>query len=175
MVRLILDSSMGSYPVLIGTGLNRELRAALQAKGYEFLSQTDTEVIAHLVDSLYNGDLFDAVKAAIAGIVKEEGAALLGWRDVPTDNSSLGKSAVEAEPHMAQVFIARGNGVKDDVRDRNGACPAPGEQSFGSSTFIGGFGSSSFSALARAGECVCAGLRKKFYKSAAINSAIITA
>jgi glucosamine--fructose-6-phosphate aminotransferase (isomerizing) len=42
-----------------------ELRAALQAKGYEFLSQTDTEVIAHLVDSLYNGDLFDAVKAAI--------------------------------------------------------------------------------------------------------------
>ncbi len=42
------------------------LRAALQAKGYEFLSQTDTEVIAHLVDSLYNGDLFEAVKAAIA-------------------------------------------------------------------------------------------------------------
>jgi glucosamine--fructose-6-phosphate aminotransferase (isomerizing) len=42
-----------------------ELRAALQAKGYEFLSQTDTEVIAHLVDSLYNGDVFDAVKAAI--------------------------------------------------------------------------------------------------------------
>ncbi len=42
-----------------------ELRAALQAKGYEFLSQTDTEVIAHLVDSLYNGDLFEAVKAAV--------------------------------------------------------------------------------------------------------------
>jgi glucosamine--fructose-6-phosphate aminotransferase (isomerizing) len=42
-----------------------ELRATLQAKGYEFLSQTDTEVIAHLVDSLYNGDLFEAVKAAI--------------------------------------------------------------------------------------------------------------
>jgi glucosamine--fructose-6-phosphate aminotransferase (isomerizing) len=42
-----------------------ELRAALQAKGYEFLSQTDTEVIAHLVDSLYNGDVFEAVKAAI--------------------------------------------------------------------------------------------------------------
>jgi len=42
-----------------------ELRAALQAKGYEFLSQTDTEVIAHLVDSFYNGDVFEAVKAAI--------------------------------------------------------------------------------------------------------------
>ena len=42
-----------------------ELRAALQAKGYEFLSQTDTEVIAHLVDSLYDGDVFEAVKAAV--------------------------------------------------------------------------------------------------------------
>ncbi len=42
------------------------LRATLQAKGYVFASQTDTEVIAHLVDSLYQGDLFDAVKAALA-------------------------------------------------------------------------------------------------------------
>ncbi len=43
-----------------------ELRAQLQAKGYVFHSQTDTEVIAHLVDSLYNGDIFEAVKAALA-------------------------------------------------------------------------------------------------------------
>ncbi len=42
-----------------------ELRAALQAKGYVFASQTDTEVIAHLVDSLYDGDLFEAVKASV--------------------------------------------------------------------------------------------------------------
>ncbi len=44
---------------------HEELRAALQARGYVFLSQTDTEVISHLVDSLYEGDLFEAVKAAI--------------------------------------------------------------------------------------------------------------
>jgi glutamine---fructose-6-phosphate transaminase (isomerizing) len=43
-----------------------ELRAQLRAKGYVFHSQTDTEVIVHLVDSLYDGDLFEAVKAAIA-------------------------------------------------------------------------------------------------------------
>ena len=42
-----------------------ELRAALKAKGYAFSSQTDTEVIIHLIDSLYEGDLFEAVKAAI--------------------------------------------------------------------------------------------------------------
>jgi glutamine---fructose-6-phosphate transaminase (isomerizing) len=43
-----------------------ELRQALQAKGYRFDSQTDTEVICHLIDSKYEGDLFEAVKSAIA-------------------------------------------------------------------------------------------------------------
>jgi glutamine---fructose-6-phosphate transaminase (isomerizing) len=42
------------------------LRKALQAKGYVFVSQTDTEVIAHLLDSLYDGDIFEALKATIA-------------------------------------------------------------------------------------------------------------
>ena len=42
-----------------------ELRAELQAKGYVFVSQTDTEVIAHLVDSLYAGDLLKAMQAAL--------------------------------------------------------------------------------------------------------------
>jgi glucosamine 6-phosphate synthetase-like amidotransferase/phosphosugar isomerase protein len=41
------------------------LRDALRAKGYEFVSQTDTEVIAHLMHSLYRGDLFDAVREAV--------------------------------------------------------------------------------------------------------------
>jgi len=44
------------------------LRAQLEAQGYIFASQTDTEVIAHLVDSLYYGasrrDLLAAVRAA---------------------------------------------------------------------------------------------------------------
>ena len=31
-------------------------------------------------------------------IVKEEGQEFLGWRDVPTDNESLGNTAKECEP-----------------------------------------------------------------------------
>ena len=42
-----------------------ELRAELRQRGYVFNSQTDTEVIAHLVHSLYDGDLLDAVQRAL--------------------------------------------------------------------------------------------------------------
>ena len=42
-----------------------EIRADLRAAGYEFESQTDTEVIAHLVNHLYKGDLLMAVQAAV--------------------------------------------------------------------------------------------------------------
>lgn len=41
------------------------LRRSLQSQGYLFSSQTDTEVIAHLVDSLYKGDILQAVCAAL--------------------------------------------------------------------------------------------------------------
>ena len=42
-----------------------ELRRELTEIGYQFQSQTDTEVIAHLVDHMYNGDLFDTVQQAV--------------------------------------------------------------------------------------------------------------
>jgi glucosamine--fructose-6-phosphate aminotransferase (isomerizing) len=42
-----------------------ELRRELQGKRYAFASQTDTEVIAHLVHNLYDGDLLEAVQRAL--------------------------------------------------------------------------------------------------------------
>ncbi len=41
------------------------LKQWLQAEGHHFSSETDTEVLAHLVEQYYKGDLFEAVSAAI--------------------------------------------------------------------------------------------------------------
>jgi glutamine---fructose-6-phosphate transaminase (isomerizing) len=59
-----------------------ELRAELKTRGYVFTSQTDTEVIAHLVDHLYDGDLFDAVQRAVARL-KGAYAIAVFCRDEP--------------------------------------------------------------------------------------------
>ncbi|MDB5503880.1 MAG: glutamate synthase large subunit, partial [Tardiphaga sp.] len=48
------------------------------------------------------------IKGIIADQIKEEGLTLLGWRVVPTDNSSLGETVKPTEPANMQVFIGRG-------------------------------------------------------------------
>ena len=48
-------------------------------------------------------------------IVQAEGQTFLGWRTVPTDNSSLGETAKSCEPFMRQVFIGRNPALADDM------------------------------------------------------------
>ena len=61
---------------------HEELREELKALGYEFESQTDTEVIAHLVDHLYQGDLHNAVKQAVKRLTGAYAIAVI-CRDEP--------------------------------------------------------------------------------------------
>ncbi len=48
-------------------------------------------------------------------IVAEEGQHIIGWRDLPTNNSTLGDTAKSSEPFMRQVFIKRNPKLTDDM------------------------------------------------------------
>ena len=96
-----------------------ELRAELRGRGYEFLSQTDTEVIAHLVDSLYDGDLFAAVEAAlprlkgayaIAVFCQDEPQRVVGARE----GSPLVLGVGQGETFLASDAMALA-GVTDQI------------------------------------------------------------
>src|SRR6201996_5816497 len=55
------------------------------------------------------------IQSIITDQIKAEQLALLGWRDVPTDNSTLGETVKPTEPANMQVFIGRGAHLKDEV------------------------------------------------------------
>ena len=48
-------------------------------------------------------------------VIADEGLHLLGWREVPTDNSTLGASAKAAQPLIRQVFIDRPASLVEDL------------------------------------------------------------
>ncbi|WP_035715630.1 glutamate synthase large subunit [Azorhizobium doebereinerae] len=56
----------------------------------------------------------EIVRAAFERVVAEEGLVLLGWRHVPTDNSSLGESVLPTEPNHEQIFVGRGESQGDE-------------------------------------------------------------
>ena len=96
-----------------------ELRAELKARGYVFTSQTDTEVIAHLVDQLYNGDLLEAVQQAllrlrgayaIAVFCRDEPHRVIGARE----GSPLVLGVGEGEHFLASDAMALA-GVTDHI------------------------------------------------------------
>ena len=52
-----------------------------------------------------------ACERRLEEVVREEGQAFLGWRDVPTDNGTLGPTARASQPIIRQAFVARGEGT----------------------------------------------------------------
>ncbi len=100
-----------------------ELRAELQNKGYVFESQTDTEVIAHLVHQLYDGDLFDAVQRAtarlkgayaIAVFCRDEPHRVVGAREGSPLVLGVGQGANADECFLASDAMALA-GVTDQI------------------------------------------------------------
>lgn len=129
-----------------------ELRAELQAKGYVFESQTDTEVIAHLVDALYDGDIFQAVRTArsrlhgayaIAVFHKDEPQRMVGARQGSPLIMGVGEGGGEhllASDAMALagvtdqiVYLAEGDVVDVQlgrywIEDANGQTLTPAQR-----------------------------------------------
>ena len=69
-----------------------ELKTKLLRKGYDFLSQTDTEVVAKLLDYYYKGDPMEAIKKLIMAV---KGSYALGimFRDIPGKIFALRKDS----------------------------------------------------------------------------------
>ena len=65
----------------------------------------------------------DTARATIENIINEkitaEGHGVLGWRDVPVDNSDLGYSIVPTEPVIKQIFIDNGKGGEQQGFERD--------------------------------------------------------
>lgn len=55
------------------------------------------------------------VETLFAQMVQEEGQTVLGWRDVPVDNSGLGESVKKVEPFIRQIIVARGPNTTDQT------------------------------------------------------------
>jgi glutamate synthase (NADPH) large chain len=76
--------------------------AGSYATGIAFLPQSSREAAAAC--------------AAVEKIVEAEGLQVLGWREVPTDDSSLGALSRDAMPTFRQVFIGGTDGMRLERR-----------------------------------------------------------
>jgi glutamate synthase (ferredoxin) len=61
------------------------------------------------------GDSWPKAKAEFEKVAAAEGMAVIGWRELPVDNSTLGKSAKASEPLVRQVFVKRHASALDDL------------------------------------------------------------
>lgn len=63
----------------------------------------------------HNEEIRARHEALLSEIIAEEGQTVLGYRDVPTFDEMLGKTAKAAKPYVRQVFIGRSEGFADEL------------------------------------------------------------
>ena len=92
-----------------GAGLLMQMPDAFMRKNAALLGFDLPEVGQYAVGNLFlpqDAQNRALCEALITKIISEEQQTLLGWRDVPVDNSNIAQAARDVEPVMRQVFIA---------------------------------------------------------------------
>src|SRR6201992_3829801 len=99
-----------------GAGILVQIPHAFFARKAKELGFTLPEPGAYAVGALFmpkEKAWHKVIQSITADQSKAEQLKLLGWRDVPVDNSSLGETVKPTEPANIQVFIGRGAHIKD--------------------------------------------------------------
>jgi glutamate synthase (NADPH) large chain len=87
---------------------------AKQAERLGFALPTPREYAVGALFMPRDPDWRQVIRDIYAQMIRREGMTLLGWREVPTDNSTLGESVKPTEPVHLQVFIGRGKKIKTE-------------------------------------------------------------
>ncbi|WP_318570402.1 glutamate synthase large subunit [Salinigranum marinum] len=139
-VGAVIDLDGGSSHDVVSDGLdllkNLEHRGTTGAEentgdGAGILIQRPDEFFAAVVDtdlpetyavgSIFmpqNGDDRRALESVVESTLADHGVDVLTWRDVPTENADLGRTALESEPDVRQLFVAPANGMSTEEFDR---------------------------------------------------------
>src|SRR5262249_43079041 len=84
----------------------RELRAELEHAGHRFRSETDTEVLAHLIEREGDGDLEQALRRALAAVQGTYGVALIDQRHPGVIVAASSGSPVVIGIGEREMFVA---------------------------------------------------------------------
>jgi len=100
-----------------GAGILVQIPHKFFAKKARELGFTLPEPGHYAVGALFlprDADWRAEIMETYATVAAAEGMELLGWRDVPTNNSTLGETVKPTEPCNMQVFLARGEKIASD-------------------------------------------------------------
>ncbi len=118
---LILDNlthrgAVGADPLAgDGAGILIQMPHAFMEANTDFALPAEGEYGVGMLFLPQQDDTRTAIEKILEDTTVAEGQTILGWRDVPTDNSGVGQSVKDAEPVIRQLFIGRGDNCADQA------------------------------------------------------------